>query len=99
MEEGSGPTGLRRDPTGETLREFRTNSRPTRRSPSATFPDHHSGRRCSILSVTMDSDLYRDITDFAHDNPSWLQHLVELWTEVGLVLFGVLFVVCWWRAR
>ncbi|MEV6547474.1 phosphatase PAP2 family protein [Streptomyces sp. NPDC051597] len=47
----------------------------------------------------MDSDLYRDITDFAHDTPSWMQHFVELWTEVGLVLFGVLFVACWWRAR
>ncbi|MFF1476526.1 phosphatase PAP2 family protein [Streptomyces sp. NPDC058301] len=47
----------------------------------------------------MDSDLYRDITDFAHDTPSWMQHFVELWTEVGLLLFGVLFVVCWWRAR
>ncbi|MGP9019402.1 phosphatase PAP2 family protein [Streptomyces sp. BR1] len=47
----------------------------------------------------MDSNLYRDVTDFAHDTPSWLQHLFELWTEVGLVLFGVLFVAGWWRAR
>lgn len=45
------------------------------------------------------SGLYRDITDFAHDTPSWVQHLAEVWTEVGLLLFGVLFVAAWWRAR
>lgn len=53
--------------------------------------------------MTMDSsitrDLYRDITDFAHTTPSWVQHLAELWTELGLLLFGALFVVSWWRAR
>jgi undecaprenyl-diphosphatase len=43
--------------------------------------------------------LYRDITDFAHTTPSWVQHLAELWTEAGLLLFAVLFVVAWWRAR
>ncbi len=48
---------------------------------------------------TMDDDLYRDITDFAHDTPSWFQHLAEVWTELGLLLFGVLFIVAWWRAR
>lgn len=53
--------------------------------------------------MTMDSsmtrDLYRDITDFAHSTPSWFQHLAEVWTELGLLLFGVLYVVAWWRAR
>lgn len=53
--------------------------------------------------MTMDSsltrDLYRDIIDFAHTTPSWVQHLAELWTEAGLLLFGVLFVVAWWRSR
>ncbi|MET8689431.1 phosphatase PAP2 family protein [Streptomyces sp. NPDC004732] len=48
---------------------------------------------------TMTDDLYRDITDFAHDTPSWFQHLAEVWTELGLLLFGVLFIVAWWRAR
>ena len=47
----------------------------------------------------MDSELYRNITDFAHDMPSWVQHIVEVWTEYGLLLFGVLFVLAWWRAR
>lgn len=48
---------------------------------------------------TIDSDLYRDITEFAHDTPSWVQHLMEVWTELGLLLFAVLFIAAWWRAR
>ncbi|MFI9629971.1 phosphatase PAP2 family protein [Streptomyces sp. NPDC052042] len=43
--------------------------------------------------------LYRDVTDFAHDMPSWVQHLAEVWTEFGLLVFGVLFITGWWRAR
>ncbi|MEU9617867.1 MULTISPECIES: phosphatase PAP2 family protein [unclassified Streptomyces] len=43
--------------------------------------------------------LYRDITDFAHDMPSWVQHVAETWTELGLLVFGVLFITGWWRAR
>ncbi|MFD5125465.1 phosphatase PAP2 family protein [Streptomyces sp. NPDC058385] len=46
-----------------------------------------------------DSDLYRDITGFAHDTPSWFQHLMEVFTELGLLVFAVLFVAAWWRAR
>ncbi|MEV7420332.1 hypothetical protein AB0O40_34445, partial [Streptomyces sp. NPDC089919] len=45
------------------------------------------------------SDLYRDVTDFAHSTPGWVQSVAELWTEAGLLLFGVLFVALWWRAR
>lgn len=54
-----------------------------------------------ILSVTMDSSsgLYRDIVEFAHSTPTWVQDLMELWTEVGLLLFAVLFVAVWWRGR
>ncbi|MBO1333900.1 phosphatase PAP2 family protein [Streptomyces sp. VRA16 Mangrove soil] len=48
---------------------------------------------------TIDSDLYRDILQFGHDTPSWFQHLMEVWTELGLLVFAVLFVVAWWRAR
>jgi undecaprenyl-diphosphatase len=47
----------------------------------------------------MSQDLYLDITDFAHTTPGWVQLLAELWTEAGLLLFGVLFLVGWWRAR
>uniref|UniRef100_UPI000A5B4511 phosphatase PAP2 family protein n=1 Tax=Streptomyces aureocirculatus TaxID=67275 RepID=UPI000A5B4511 len=49
---------------------------------------------------TMDSSgLYLDVTEFARDTPAWVQHLAEVWTELGLLLFGALFVVAWWRAR
>lgn len=46
-----------------------------------------------------DAELYRDITDFAHDTPTWVQHTAGIWTEAGLLLFGALFVTAWWRAR
>lgn len=47
----------------------------------------------------MTRGLYRDITDFAHSTPVWFQKLAEIWTELGLLLFGALFLVAWWRAR
>ncbi|MFG3347331.1 phosphatase PAP2 family protein [Streptomyces sp. NPDC048018] len=43
--------------------------------------------------------LYRDISTFAHSTPHWFQQLAEVWTELGLLLFGVLFVAGWWRMR
>ncbi|MFD7631602.1 phosphatase PAP2 family protein [Streptomyces sp. NPDC059851] len=45
------------------------------------------------------SDLYRDITDSAHSAPGWVQSAFEVWTEYGLLIFGVLFISVWWRAR
>jgi undecaprenyl-diphosphatase len=46
-----------------------------------------------------DAELYRDITAFAHDTPTWVQHTAETGTEAGLLLFAALFVAAWWRAR
>ncbi|MFC8566398.1 phosphatase PAP2 family protein [Streptomyces sp. NPDC057245] len=46
-----------------------------------------------------DDELYRDITGFARATPAWTQHTVEVWTEAGILVFGALFVVAWWRAR
>ncbi|RSS32545.1 phosphatase PAP2 family protein, partial [Streptomyces sp. WAC08241] len=43
--------------------------------------------------------LYLDVADFAHATPHWFQLLAEVWTEAGLLLFGVLFVAGWWRSR
>jgi undecaprenyl-diphosphatase len=46
-----------------------------------------------------DAGLYRAITDFAHDTPTWVQHTFVTGTEAGLLLFAALFVTTWWRAR
>ncbi|MGC9442120.1 phosphatase PAP2 family protein [Streptomyces sp. WG5] len=46
-----------------------------------------------------DDELYRDITGFAQDTPTWVQHTAEVWTEGGILLFGALFVIAWWRSR
>lgn len=43
--------------------------------------------------------LYLDISEFAHTTPHWFQKIAEVWTELGLLLFGVLFVAGWWRSR
>ncbi|MFI8824620.1 phosphatase PAP2 family protein [Streptomyces sp. NPDC053431] len=43
--------------------------------------------------------LYLDIARFAHSTPHWFQKLAEVWTELGLLLFAVLFVAGWWRMR
>ncbi|MFE2477270.1 phosphatase PAP2 family protein [Streptomyces sp. NPDC059389] len=45
------------------------------------------------------SGLYRDITGSARSAPGWVQSAFEVWTEYGLLLFGLLFIAVWWRAR
>jgi undecaprenyl-diphosphatase len=45
------------------------------------------------------SDLYRDVTSFAHSTPGWVRSAFEMWTTFGLLLFGALFISVWWRAR
>ncbi len=47
----------------------------------------------------VDSGLYRDITDYARDTPSWVRLTAEIGTEAGLLVFVALFVTGWWRAR
>ncbi|MGW2563811.1 phosphatase PAP2 family protein [Streptomyces sp. NPDC001514] len=51
------------------------------------------------VSGDVSSGLYRGITASAHAAPHWVRQLAELWTEAGLLLFGVLFVAAWWQAR
>lgn len=45
------------------------------------------------------AEWYRDVTEFAHDTPSWSHGLAELGTEAVIVLFAALLVWAWWRAR
>ncbi|WP_445402041.1 phosphatase PAP2 family protein [Streptomyces sp. LE64] len=49
--------------------------------------------------TSFDDAWYRDITSFARDSPSWLQHTAEIGTEAGIVVFVVLFVAAAWRVR
>ncbi|MEV4944102.1 phosphatase PAP2 family protein [Streptomyces sp. NPDC053755] len=64
-------------------------------SAPAALPDPEALSAPSDIS----GDLYLDVTDFAHSTPHWFQQLAEAWTELGLLLFGALFVAGWWRAR
>ncbi|WTK79115.1 phosphatase PAP2 family protein [Streptomyces sp. NBC_01511] len=51
------------------------------------------------MDPSITSGLYRDITDLAQDSPSWVGHFVEIGTEAVILIFGVLFLVSWWRTR
>ncbi|MGW1378826.1 phosphatase PAP2 family protein [Streptomyces sp. NPDC002446] len=45
------------------------------------------------------TDLYRDVTDLAHDAPNWLRTLADIGTEGGLILLMAVAALGWWRAR
>ncbi|MFI2237810.1 phosphatase PAP2 family protein [Streptomyces chrestomyceticus] len=45
------------------------------------------------------TDLYRDVTDFAHDTPGWVHSLAAGGTEGGILLLMALAVLGWWRSR
>ncbi|MEU8124825.1 phosphatase PAP2 family protein [Spirillospora sp. NPDC049024] len=45
------------------------------------------------------ADLYREITEFAQGTPSWVHSAADVGTDAGLLLFAVLFVAGWVRAR
>ncbi|MFI6771109.1 phosphatase PAP2 family protein [Streptomyces sp. NPDC050355] len=44
-------------------------------------------------------DLYRDLTDLAHDAPTWLRTFADIGTEGGLLLLMAVAVLGWWRSR
>lgn len=45
------------------------------------------------------SEWFRNVTEFAHSSPAWLQEAVLIGTEAGLLVFPVLFIAASWRAR
>ncbi|MFG2652046.1 phosphatase PAP2 family protein [Streptomyces sp. NPDC048436] len=47
----------------------------------------------------IDSSAYRDVTRLADHAPGWLDGAVSAWSTYGLMVFAVLMVVAWWRAR
>ncbi|NYI06757.1 phosphatase PAP2 family protein [Allostreptomyces psammosilenae] len=45
------------------------------------------------------AEWYLDVVDFADSTPSAVQGFMELFTEGVVLLFGVLMLLAWWRAR
>ncbi|MET9068141.1 phosphatase PAP2 family protein [Streptosporangium sandarakinum] len=45
------------------------------------------------------AEWYRQITAFARTTPHWFQELAEVGTEAVLLVFAVLYLAAWWRAR
>jgi membrane-associated phospholipid phosphatase len=48
---------------------------------------------------SIDGEAYTDVVNSAQHAPSWLDDTVSAWSTYGLVVFAVLMVVAWWRAR
>ncbi|GAA2431000.1 phosphatase PAP2 family protein [Streptomyces macrosporus] len=53
----------------------------------------------SDLPSDLHGDLYRDVTDFAHDTPGWVHTLAEYGTEGGLLILLALLAAACWRVR
>ncbi|MEU1883120.1 phosphatase PAP2 family protein [Streptosporangium sp. NPDC020072] len=47
----------------------------------------------------MDDGLYRDVVELAARTPEWFRGLAETGTDGMLVVFAVLYLWAWWRAR
>ncbi|BFV56778.1 phosphatase PAP2 family protein [Kitasatospora sp. CMC57] len=47
----------------------------------------------------IDGGLYTTVTGWARDAPHWFDRVVEVWTDVGLVVFAFFMLYGWWRAR
>ncbi|WP_438388618.1 phosphatase PAP2 family protein [Actinopolyspora saharensis] len=45
------------------------------------------------------AEWYLEIADFTRSAPSWLRELAALFTEAVVVLFAVVLLLVWWRAR
>ncbi|MEW1829926.1 phosphatase PAP2 family protein [Streptomyces sp. NPDC088196] len=48
---------------------------------------------------SIDGEAYTDVVNSAQDAPGWLDGTLSAWSTYGLVVFAVLMVVGWWRAR
>ncbi|MFF4521886.1 phosphatase PAP2 family protein [Streptomyces bluensis] len=49
--------------------------------------------------ASIDGSVYRDVLDLARRSPGWLDAAVAAWSAYGLVVFALLMVLGWWRAR
>ncbi|MFG2225944.1 phosphatase PAP2 family protein [Streptomyces sp. NPDC048644] len=45
------------------------------------------------------TDLYRDVTDFAHGTPGWVHSFADAGTEGGILLLMAVAILGWWRSR
>ncbi|MER6101540.1 phosphatase PAP2 family protein [Streptomyces sp. NPDC001832] len=50
-------------------------------------------------AASIDGDLYTWITELAQRSPAALDSAIQVWSDYGLALFGLLMLVSWWRSR
>lgn len=53
----------------------------------------------ALDGASVDGSAYTDVVDLAQRAPGWLDDSVSAWSTYGLLLFAVLAVIGWWRAR
>jgi undecaprenyl-diphosphatase len=53
----------------------------------------------ALNGQSVDGSLYHWFITQAHNAPGWFNDLVSFYSNYGLVLFALLMVWCWWRAR
>ncbi|MFD8568822.1 phosphatase PAP2 family protein [Streptomyces sp. NPDC059639] len=49
--------------------------------------------------ASVDGSVYTDVVGLAGRAPGWLDTAATLWSTYGLLLFGALMALGWWRAR
>ncbi|MGD6740622.1 phosphatase PAP2 family protein [Streptomyces sp. BH106] len=59
----------------------------------------HDGPLAAFDGASVDGAAYSDVVRLAGRAPGWLDSTVALWSTYGLLLFAVLMVWAWWRAR
>ncbi|MEU6352428.1 phosphatase PAP2 family protein [Streptomyces sp. NPDC047072] len=53
----------------------------------------------ALSGASIDGAAYRDVVELTRRAPGWLDTAVSVWSAYGLLVFAVLMVAGWWRAR
>ncbi|MFF7333192.1 phosphatase PAP2 family protein [Streptomyces sp. NPDC008150] len=53
----------------------------------------------AFLAAPPDGPAYTDVVHMASQAPDWLDDAIAVWSAYGLLVFAVLMVLGWWRAR
>ncbi len=64
------------------------------------IPNVHSPARLLAYDGSgIDGGLYTRVTGWAESAPHWFDQLVKAWSAYGIVVFALLMLWAWWRAR
>lgn len=58
-----------------------------------------TGKLLALGGASIDGSAYRHVVALTQRAPGWLDTVVSAWSAYGLLLFALLMVAGWWRAR